>query len=439
VKIAILGAGITGLSIGYRLAERAPDWDFAVFERNDRVGGLLRSEQRDGFTWDTAGGHIMYTRDPSLKEHLWGLLGGEVAESRRQTRIYYHGRYVNYPFENGLGDLPAEDNFRCLRGYVDAYLAREKGTAAPPENLREWILWRFGEGIAEAFMIPYNEKIWKSDLTDMSFEWVAGRVPDAPPDDVIRSAVGIRTEGYTHQLQFGYPLRGGFQALADATAAPIREHIRLRTPVERIRRRGDAWEVNGEPFDRVVSTLPLGAVPDLLEGMDPAAAAAARALQHVDVLCFLIGLEYPGRFPYSWIYLPHPENGPVNRLTHLGNYSPNNCPPGCSSVMCEVTFRGDRSPDPEATLAAIIEHLDAADIIDRTRIVSTARSREDHAYVYYDLDFPRNIRRVREHLDGIGFDTCGRTGRMEYFNSDHCVGAAFRYVDRILDEARVRG
>ncbi|MBN2489965.1 MAG: FAD-dependent oxidoreductase [Planctomycetes bacterium] len=436
MRIAILGAGITGLTIGYQLARRAPEWDFVLFERSDRVGGLLKSEQRAGFTWDTAGGHILYTRDPALRRHLWDRLGGAVVESRRQTRIYYHGRYVNYPFENGLGDLSPEDNFRCLRGYVNAYLAREKGTAPRPSSLREWIYWRFGDGIAESFMIPYNEKIWKSDLRDMSFDWVADRVPDAPPDDVIRSAVGIRTEGYTHQLQFGYPLRGGMQALADATAAPIRDRIRLATPVAHVRGRAGRWEVNGDRFDRVVSTLPLRGVPDLLDGMDPAAAAAARALEYVHVLCFLVGLDHPGRVPYSWVYLPHPENGPVNRLTHLGNYSPGNCPAGHSSVMCEVTFRGDRPPDPEATLAALLARLEEAEVLDRRRVAATAWSRADHAYAYHGRDFPANIARVRAYLDGIGFDTCGRTGRMEYFNTDHCVAAAFAYVERLVATGR---
>ena len=108
--------------------------------------------------------------------------------------------------------------------------------------------------------------------------------------------------------------------------------------------------------------------------------------------------------------------------------------PGCSSVMCEVTFRAhEEAPDPETTTADIIERLDAAEIIDRTRVISTSVARADDAYIYYSLDFPRNIAVAREHLDRIGFDTCGRTGRMEYFNTDHCIDAAFRYVDRLLD------
>ena len=438
MKIAILGAGITGLTIGYRLRERAPGLEFAILERDARAGGLMKSEVKDGFTLDTAGGHIMYTRKPELKKHLWGLLGGKVVESRRQTRIFYQGHYVNYPFENGLGDLPRDVNYRCLKGYLDAYMARQSGRAPGPTNLREWILWRFGEGIAEAFMYPYNEKIWNSDLTDMGYEWVSGRVPDAPPDDVIKSALGIPTEGYTHQIHFGYPERGGFQALVDATAAPIRDAIRLETPVTHVRRAGDRWEVNGESFDRVVSTIPLRSLPGILEGLDPSVSGALGRLQHVNVLCFLIGLSGPGRFPYSWVYLPHPENGPVNRLTHLSNYSPHNCPPGCSSVMCEVTFRGETSPDPEATLSEIIDRLDEMEIINRDQVVTTAFSREDDAYVYYSRDFLELIQQVRDHLDAIGFDTCGRTGRMEYFNADHCVDAAFALADRLLGNTEKR-
>ncbi len=441
MRIAILGAGITGLSIGYRLAKKAPDVEFTIFERADRVGGLLCSETVGGFTYDRAGGHIMYTKDEEVKAHLWSLLDtkGGVVESRRQTRIFYKGHYVNYPFENGLGDLPKDDNYHCLRGYIEAHVNRMTGEAPAPTNLREWILWRFGTGIAESFMFPYNEKIWKSDLTDMSFSWVSGRVPDAPPDDVLRSAIGIRTEGYKHQLMFGYPLRGGFQALADATAEPIRDRIRLETTVERVEKVGNGWEVNGEPFDRIVSTVPLQHVPRIYTGLDAEIADRIGRLQHLNILCFLIGMEYPTRFPYSWIYLPHKENGPVNRLTHLSNYSPENAPPGCSSVMCEVTFRGDEAPDADETLDDILDSLHAADIIDKSRVIQTDCVRENHAYQFFDLDYDENITAVRDHLDRDGFDTCGRTGRYEYFNSDHCVTAAFAWVDRVLAESTAVG
>jgi len=119
------------------------------------------------------------------------LLGENVCRRRRNTKVFYKGRYVKYPFENGLGELPPEDNLACLLGYVTAYAARKAGTAPRPTNLREWMYHRFGKGITECYLLPYNEKIWKAPAAEMGFDWVDGRVPDPPLEDVIRSSLGI--------------------------------------------------------------------------------------------------------------------------------------------------------------------------------------------------------------------------------------------------------
>ena len=70
-------------------------------------------------------------------------------------------------------------------------------------------------------MDPYNEKIWKRPLEQITSDWVAGRVPDAPIEDVLRAAVGIRTEGYQHQAIFYYPKTGGFQGITDGLARTL--------------------------------------------------------------------------------------------------------------------------------------------------------------------------------------------------------------------------
>jgi hypothetical protein len=97
-----------------------------------------------------------------------------------------------------------------------------------PRNFRDWIRWRMGGGIAECFMVPYNEKLWCSDLRDVSTSWVSGRVPEAPLDDVLKSALGIPTEGYTHQLRFYYPRRGGSRPAA--SSGPTRSSSCARPP-----------------------------------------------------------------------------------------------------------------------------------------------------------------------------------------------------------------
>src|SRR5258708_26896243 len=129
-------------------------------------------------------------------------------------------------------------------------------------------------------MDPYNAKVWKRELSELTSDWVAGRVPDAPIDDVIRSSIGIRTEGYTHQAIFYYPKRGGFQAITDGIASTIRPRVRLKTRAEDIVRQRRRWRVNGEEVDLLVSTPPLPHPPDILPDMPTPVARAMRGLEH---------------------------------------------------------------------------------------------------------------------------------------------------------------
>jgi len=129
--IGVLGGGLSGLALASRVR------DAEVLEAADRPGGLCRSLSFDGFTFDPHGSHILFSRDPRAMAIYEGLLGENVCRRRRNTKVFYKGRYVKYPFENGLGDLPPEDNLACLLGYVEAWAARHAGTLPPPANFRD--------------------------------------------------------------------------------------------------------------------------------------------------------------------------------------------------------------------------------------------------------------------------------------------------------------
>ena len=433
---AILGAGLTGCTLARLLAERGEE--VVVLEAAGDYGGLCRSVTADGFTFDLGGSHIIFSRDEEVLAWMRAVLGANREERHRETKCFYRGRYVQYPFENGLADLPPDDRFRCVDGFVRAViaaeLAAERGESAPARSFLDWIYRTFGDGIADCYLVPYNEKIWKYPLDEMSAHWVDGRVPRPPLADVLRSACGLPTEGYAHQAVFSYPADGGIEALVRAIAAPIEDRIRCGFCVRSVRREEDRFLISdGETTvaaDRCISTIPLQALVPALEDVPPEVTDAVGRLVYNGVACVFVGLQ--GSVPpYSWVYLPEPELGFANRVSFPSNYSTGTAPPGCGSILAECTFRPG---DPVATMddSALVDHvldrLEAMGVLRRDDVVFTGVARQPFAYVVYDLDYQDSVGTVREFVAARGIDLVGRFAEFEYLNMDGCIRHALDYV-----------
>ena len=427
MKIVVLGGGITGLVTTHLLVEEGHD--VTCLEAADRCGGLCRSEVVDGFVADRAGGHIMFSKDGEVLEFVKRLVDHVGHHTtNRKTFINLKRRYVQYPFENGLADLEPGDTFACLRDYIEMQFARRQG-AAEPDDFHSWCLWRFGKGICDLFMHPYNEKIWNVPLDELGVEWVSGRVPDAPMEDILRSALGIRTEGYAHQAIFHYPNEGGFEAMIHGVLRRIPEGVvRTGTPCETLSRDGDGWEVNGEPYDRVVSTIPLQELFKVLPGVPEGVSESFRSLDYTSLMTVFLALDKADAPDHSWVYFPDPADGPQNRITWLSNYAPGNAPEGCSSVMAEVTYyRTPPGSDADVT-TQVIEGLSGAGVIDADQVRWSRVWHNEYAYILYRKGLEENLEVVRGYCDDVDIDVIGRFGNYSYFNSDMCIRAAMDLV-----------
>lgn len=283
-------------------------------------------------------------------------------------------------------------------------------------------------------MIPYNEKIWNYPAGKMSCHWVEGRVPRPPVEDVIRLAVGIETEGYTHQAQFSYPLRGGIEALMKAIAAPVVDAIITGYTVRSIRRTGDVFEISDGSrtiqAGRCICTMPVQALLSALDDVPDDVARAAQALRFNSLVTVCLGVkgEVP---PLSWLYLPHPENGLANRVSFPSNYSEGVAPPGYGAVLAEITYnRGDpvSAMDDKELLECVTGSLSAMGLIDGDNIVYHHISRQEYTYVVYDLAYLSNISIVREFCRGRGIPLVGRFAQFEYLNMDGCIRSAIDFV-----------
>ncbi|MCB9891541.1 MAG: FAD-dependent oxidoreductase [Planctomycetes bacterium] len=436
MKLAILGGGVSGLALGHYLRDD-PRFDISIFEASPTPGGLCKSRTVDGFVYDEAGGHILFSKDEDVMATQRAMCvhrGGDVKAERR-TWIRYEDRFVQYPFENGLGDLPPQARYECLKGYLHSATDREMNPREAPRGFESWVRWRFGEGIAKHFMLPYNQKIWCYDLEHvLSSDWVAGRVPDAPVDDVLKAACQVPTVGYAHQAIFYYPLEGGFQTMTDGFALEVGERLRTATPVERVEIDDRGALVNGERFDLVVNTIPLPELAKRVPALSDEGRRAIENLRWLGLSSMLIAMHRPTIEPNSWIYLPFESQGPVNRVTYFSNYSPRNAPAGKTSYLAEVTFPKEERPrDDQAFRDEVVAGLENAGLLRPEEVAFTDVTTQKYAYVVFDHDFHTKLETGVKALEDLGILTFGRFGRFEYLNSDMCIARA-RDMARALVE-----
>ena len=432
MKTAILGGGLSGLTLARLLQENGGD--VVVLEAEREYGGLCRSKTDQGFTFDTGGSHIIFSRDTEVLAFMRRMIAGNEQRNNRNTKIFYKQQFVKYPFENGLSDLPPEDRFFCINGFVKTLIAVEKGEIPAPANFREWIYYTFGNGIAECYMVPYNEKIWKYPTDGMSLHWVDGRIPRPPVEDVIKSAIGIGTEGYTHQAVFSYPFDGGIEALVRAIAQPIEKFIKTGFRVTSIKKSGKQWQISngneGILADQCICTMPVQHLLSCLEGVPREVKNAAGALKYNALACVNIGIK--GSVPaISWLYVPDPAVGRTNRISFPSGYSRHTAPDGCSAILAEITHQpGDEvsSMTDAELISEVVDMLQGMQILHKDQIVYSSVERQPFAYVVYDLEYQKNIAVVKEYCNEIGIPLVGRFAQFEYLNMDGCIRSVMDFV-----------
>jgi protoporphyrinogen oxidase len=113
------------------------------------------------------------------------------------------------------------------------------------------------------------------------------------------------------------------------------------------------------------------------------------------------------------------------------NFSPGTTPPGRSSVLVEVTYRG-RQPDLEETKERVLHDLVEAELTkesDKVEVCDASSYR--YAYVIYDLDHRKNVEAVHRYLRESRVIPIGRFGEWEYYNMDKAILSGKRAAESL--------
>lgn len=428
MKVGVLGGGLTGLVVGGHQRH-----EYEVLEAGSRPGGHCQSLLEGGYTFDVGGPHILFSSNQEILAQIYRQLGDNLAQRRRDNRIYYRGRLVKYPFENGLYDLEPQDRFECLYHYLN-------NDYPPPANFKEWMYHVFGRGIAEKYMIPYNEKIWNIPADQMAFDWVDGRVPRPPVADVIKAAVGVATEGYTHQLHFGYPKSGGIEALPRAYARLCRR-LTLNFRVEKVWADRGRWCVSDgrqtRVYDKIVSTIP---IEDLLDALPETPAEIRRAvheLRYNSLTLVMLGVVSAAPLPYTALYVPDPALV-FHRLSFPLNFTDEGAPAGRMAVAAEITTNsgdGVHELSDDQITRRVLDELDTIGIIRKVDAVFSRVHRTKQAYVVRTFDYREKLTQALDYLNHLGIVSVGRNAEFEYINMDEAIRRG-QAVGRALDSTR---
>lgn len=424
-NIAIIGAGISGLSAAHFLKDK---YSVTVFEKEDSPGGLIKCRRVNGSLFHTCGGHVFNSKYQDVLDWFWSMFDreSEFTKAERNSCVFMdkngsslEHEDIPYPIENHiyLFDKQTQEAFYSDLEEIDEV----KGTDAKftdYENFGDFLRWRFGRTLYGLYFQPYNEKVWRRDLTTVPMSWMEGKLP-MPTTQEMRdnNANKVKEKAFVHS-SFWYEKNNGSQHIADRLAEGL--NIVYNADISSIEYVDGSWVIEGCKFDKVIFC---GNIKDMV-----------KAVKGVDMKQYIQpvnDLEYHGTTavfceidsnPYSWIYQPSSQHE-SHRIICTGNFAQSN----------------NSEEIPNDRITATIEFTDYIskdDIMSNLKKIPLNPRYLDHKYNQYTYPIQNKntrimIKGLKDTLAPYGFFFTGRFADWEYYNMDVAIKAASVLCEKI--------
>ena len=417
-RIAIIGAGVSGLTAAQMLKDRA---DVVVFEKETNIGGLIRCERINGSLFHTCGGHVFNTKNEYVLNWFWQNFNKDKEfhkAERNSVIILPNSKHIPYPIENFVYLLDEDTQ----QSFIQDLLAIATSETKTVDNFQDFLRTRFGNTLYQLYFEPYNKKIWRRSLADVPIDWLLGKLPMPTVAEMIFNNFNRVAEKQFVHSSFFYERQNGSQLIADRLAEGI--NIRCNTKVEQIEKKGDYYIINDESFDKVIFCGNLKDIPNIIKGVN------------IDNYIQKIGdLQYHGTTtvfceidanPYSWIYLPD-EKYMAHRIICTGNFANSNNANDISSNRITATIE-------------FTDYVDYDSIIKNLKVIPLNPSYICHKY--NPLTYPIQTEDTRDMIVSLkqllashGFYLTGRFADWEYYNMDVAIAASIKTVEQMHHNA----
>jgi protoporphyrinogen oxidase len=413
-RTLIVGAGISGLACADRLGEH----DYLIVEAEDEIGGYCRTVKRDGFVWDYSG-HFFHFRHPEIEKELVGRMDGRVLRIERDSRIWYANRFIDFPFQKNIHQLPEAEYQECVRDL------KVRPIEAETTSFEEMLYARYGRGIAEKFLIPYNEKLYATNLATLDVDAMGRFFPHATEEQILARANQTEPEGYN--ATFTYPEGGAVQYVEALAKGARAESIALAERVTSIdvERKVATTSKRDIGFDMLISTAPLISLLRMC-GID----RDEEAFDWSKVLVFNLGFDAKGLPGVHWIYYPQRELC----FYRVGFYD-NIFDSARMSLYVEIALPRQAEAGRETAeewLPRVLTDLQACGVVGDQSLVASHQVLLDPAYVHIT---PRSIaetERTKSALAARGVHSIGRYGSWRYCSIEDNIVEARALIDELF-------
>jgi len=453
-KAVIVGAGPAGLTAAYELSKKRQR--VVVLEADPRyVGGISRTVEYHGYRFDI-GGHRFFSKSREVEDLWTEILGADMLERPRSSRIFYRGKFYAYPLKplQALSQLGLTESALCVLSFLKARLKPVRN----PRSFEDWVVNEFGERLFGIFFKTYTEKVWGMSCKEISADWAAQRIKGLTLSRAIRD--GLRpSRKPVNRAQvvktlldtFRYP-RLGPGMMWEACAEKVRAlggEVLLGSSVVacHLDAGSSAWTVTARTADgaaqefrgeQLVSSMPMRQLVAQIEPRLPEAAVrSGNSLRYRDFLTIALILRERNRFTDNWIYI-HDPRVKMGRVQNYKSWSPEMVPDPsfCCYGLEYFCFEGDGlwtmcDADLIALGAKELQQVglgSAADLVDGCVV------RQPKAYPVYDDDYQQHVSVVRRALDAHcpNLHLVGRNGMHKYNNQDHAMMTALLAARNIL-------
>lgn len=442
-KVIIIGAGPAGLTAAYELIKRGIKP--VVLEKDNKVGGIARTEVYKGYRFDI-GGHRFYTKVDEVKNLWHEVLGSNFRTVTRLSRIFYKGKFYDYPLNinNTISNLGIIESTLILFSYVKWKMFPYK----EEKTFEQWVTDRFGKRLYSIFFKSYTEKVWGTPCSEIKADWAAQRIRGLSLKTAVTNAL-FRTNGVKSLInEFNYPALGPgmmwetFQKKVEEKGGEVKlncdvgrincEGNKIKCVV--INNNGNTEEISGDKF---ISSMP---VSELVRKINPRPPSevyeAANNLTYRAMILIGLVMDEKQLFPDNWLYIHSPEFK-VGRIQNFKNWSSDMCADENKTNIGMEYFCSEGDEIWSLSDGELIElakaELDGLGISSTDKIEDTVVFRQSKAYPVYDNNFLNNLEIIRNYLKQIeNFQTIGRNGMHRYNNQDHSMLTAILAVKNLL-------